>query len=637
MAKQVKSFETEVTQILDLMVNSLYSHREIFLRELVSNACDALDKRRFEALKNTELAADDMHIRLKTDKDAKTLQIIDNGIGMTTAEVNKNIGTIAYSGTKRFLENAKKMKDKPELIGQFGVGFYSAFMVANKVEVKTQKAGTTEITLWESKGDGTYSIDTQKADDTSTAGTTITLHLKDLSKEEGAQDFSEEWTLRSIIKKYSDFVAYPIRMLTTKEEAEKDKDGKAIEGKTKTITEDQVLNSQKALWLRSAKEIEAKEYNEFYKHLTSDWTDPLETIHYRAEGTQEFSSLLYIPSTVPFDYNQRDMKYGLNLYVKRVFITDSCEELLPQYLRFVKGLVDSNDLPLNVSRELIQKDRQINLIRKAVVSKLLRQLKVMKDKQYETYLKFWDKFGATLKEGVASDHDNKDAIIKLLLFKSTASDKFTTLTDYVSRMPASQKEIYYITGDSYDYISSSPYLEKLKKKNYEVLFLTDPVDEWVVNSITEFEKKKLVSIASEKLDLDTEDERKEKEKERSEQKETFKGLCENLQKYLDDQVKEVKLTDRLVDSPVCLVSGANDPSAYMERMMEKLGQAAPKTKRIMEINPKHEIFSKMLTFSEEKQKDWASILYNQALLNEGSPIKDPMAFSQQLSKLMLQA
>jgi molecular chaperone HtpG len=617
------------------MVNSLYSHREIFLRELISNSCDALDKLRFEELTSPEIAVADKHIRIRGDKEQKTLQIIDNGIGMSFDEVSKNIGTIAYSGTKNFLKNAQKMKEQPELIGQFGVGFYSSFMIADKVEILTKKAGSSEATLWESSGDGNYTID-QVTSDTA-PGTIITLYLKDLSKEENAQDFADEWTLRSIVKKYSDFVSYPIRMLTTKEESEKDKDGKVIEGKTKKVTEDEVLNSQKALWLRNAKEIDKKEYLDFYKHVTSDWADPLETIHYKAEGTQEFSSLLYIPSTVPFDYNQRDMKFGLNLYVKRVFITANCEELIPQYLRFMKGIVDSNDLPLNISRELIQKDRQINLISKAVVSKVLRQLKTMKEKNNETYLKFWDKFGATLKEGVASDHSNKEAIIDLLLFKSTNSDKLTTLKDYVSRMQKSQKDIYYISGESFDHISVSPYLEKLKKKNLEVLFLTDPVDEWVVSSIPEYEKKKLVSITSEKLDLDTEEERKEKEEERKEQTSKFKGLCENIKKALEEQVKDVKLTDRLVDSPVCLVSGENDPSAYMEQMMEKMGQAMPKAKRILEINPDHKIYSKMLSFPENKQKAWAQILYNQALLNEGSPIKDPRKFSEQISNLMLGA
>lgn len=635
MSKETRQFETEVKQILDLMVNSLYSHREIFLRELISNSSDALDKLRFEEITHKDWATDDKHIRLVTDKANKTLAILDNGIGMNREEVIKNIGTIAYSGTKNFLKNAQKIKNQPELIGQFGVGFYSAFMVADKVTLHTQHAGDSTGTVWESAGDGSYSIeDSVRPQGT---GTTITLHLKDLSKEENPQDFLEDWTLRSVVKKYSDFIEYPVKMLITNEIPETDKDGKTIEGKTKKETKDETFNSQKAIWLRSPKDIKEEEYKEFYKHVTNDWNEPLDKIHYKAEGTQEFSSLVYIPGSVPFDYNQREMKYGPSLYVKRVFITENCEQLVPQHLRFIKGVVDSSDLPLNISRELIQKDRQINLISKALVSKILRHLKNMLESKKETYLSFWDKFGSTLKEGIATDFSNKDAITDLTLFKSSERDELITLKDYVAKMPATQKDIFYMTGESLDVMKTSPYLEKLKEKNYEVLLFSDPVDEWVLNSLTEYDKKKLVSITKGELDLNTEEEKKEKAEELKNKSDRLKPVCESIKKALEAHIKDVKVTDRLVKSPVCLVSGEHDPSAHMERMMEKMGQKTEKTKRTLEINPNHPIFSKMEGFSEEKISNWSEILYSQALLNEGSQIKDPVKFSEQLSELMVNA
>ena len=635
MSKETRQFETEVKQILDLMVNSLYSHREIFLRELISNSSDALDKLSFEEINHKDWATADKHIRLAVDKENKTLTIQDNGIGMSREEVIQNIGTIAYSGTKSFLKNAQKIKECPELIGQFGVGFYAAFMVADKVIVHTQRAGETTGTVWESNGDGNYSLEEMTRP--LGTGTSITLHMKDLSAEENPQDFLEEWTLRSIVKKYSDFIEYPVKMLITSEVPELDEEGKPVEGKMKKEVKDETFNSQKAIWLRDSKEIKEEEYKEFYKHVTNDWNEPLDQIHYRAEGTQEFSALLYIPGSVPMDYNQREMKYGPHLYVKRVFISDNCEELVPQHLRFVKGVVDSSDLPLNVSRELIQKDRQITLINKAVVSKILRHLKKMMTKDRETYVKFWKNFGSTLKEGIAMDFTNKDAITDLSLFKSSEREGYITLKEYVEKMPESQKDIYYMTGDSLDIMKTSPYLEKLKEKGYEVLLFTDPVDEWVLNSLTEYDKKKMLSITKGDLDLSTEEEKKEKEKELEATSNRLKPLCESMQKALNDSIKDVKVTDRLVKSPVCLVSGENDPSAHMERMLEKMGQAAPKTKRTLEINPKHPIFSKMEGFSEEKIANWSEILYNQALLNEGSQIKDPVKFSEQLAELMVSA
>lgn len=630
---ETKQFQAEVTQILDLMVNALYSQREIFLRELVSNASDALEKRRFEEIQTPELADDkEKHIRLIPNKDENVLVIQDNGIGMSYDEVVQNLGTIAHSGTKEFLKKANELKDNPELIGQFGVGFYSAFMVASSVKVHTQRAGTTEGIVWESKGDGNYSID--KLPRELGTGTTITLTLKKFEDEDDKQDFTDTWTLKSIIKKYSDFVEFPIKMETTKSEPELDDEGNPIEGKTKTTIEDEILNSQKALWLRSASDIKDEEYKDFYKHLTKDWMEPLNHIHYKAEGTQEFSSLLYIPSVVPMDYNQREAKIGLNLYVKRVFITDSCEELIPTYMRFVKGLVDSSDLPLNVSREIIQKDRTIKQINKAITSKILRELDTTLRKDKDAYIKFWELFGSTLKEGIASDMVNKEKIETICLFKSNKRDEWITLEQYVEAKKEDQKAIYFITGETIDQLKGSPYLEKLKEKDYEVLLCTDPVDEWAMTSIGVFKEMPVESITKENLELDSEEEKKQKEEEIKAASEKLKPLTEKIQKILDEDVKEVKVTDRLVDSPVCLVSGAYDPSARMERMLESMGQKMPKSKRILEINPKHPVFAKMQGQTEETQASWAEILYNQALLNEGSPIKDPMKFSKQISQLM---
>ncbi|NRA45769.1 MAG: molecular chaperone HtpG [Oligoflexales bacterium] len=636
MTKETMQFQTEVQEILNLMIHSLYSNREIFLRELISNASDALDKLRFEEQTNKDITTDgsERHIRLIPNKEAKTLTICDNGIGMSYDEVVKNIGTIAYSGSKNFIQKMQEIKDKPELIGQFGVGFYSSFMVADKVTLHTQRAGESDGIVWESAGDGTFSIDHQARPEGH--GTSITLHLKDApEEEERPQDFADQWTLKSLVKKYSDFIEYPVKMEMEKVESERVEKGEVIEGKTKTTVEDETLNSRKALWLRSSKDVKDDEYNEFYKHLTNDWNEPLEKIHYKAEGTQEFSSLMYIPSQVPFDYNQRDMKFGLSLYVKRVFIMDNCEQLIPQYLRFMKGVVDSNDLPLNVSRELIQQDKHIQMIRKALVSKIIRSLETMLNKDRESYEKFWKNFGPTIKEGVPSDFTNKDKLLKLLLFHTSAGDKQATLKEYVERMQKDQKSIYYVTGESIKNLESSPHLERLKQKNYEVIYLIDPVDEWVMNALTEFEGKKFVSITKDELDIDSEEEKKKKEEDLKTKEEKLKPVTEAIKTALAENVKEVKLSDRLVDSPVCLVSGANDPSAHMERLMESMGQAVPKSKRILEINPNHPIFEKMLDFNDERKNDWAEILYNQALLNEGSPLENPSKFSKQISELML--
>lgn len=618
MAKQVQSFNAEIKQLLDIVIHSLYSHKEIFLRELVSNASDAIDKLKFQSLTHASLLPANWEptIRLEGNAQDKTLKIIDNGIGMDQEEVVQFIGTIARSGAKAFAQMNEEMKNKPELIGQFGVGFYSAFMVADKVTLHTQKAGTNEGVLWESTGDGTYSIDTVPRPFGN--GTTITLHLKTFKEEDEVQDFTDPWVLKSLVKKYSDFVAHPIKM-----KGEKD---------------DEVLNSQKALWLKNPSEVTAEEHKEFYQHIAQDFNEPLKTIHYKAEGTMEFSSILYIPSKKPWNFNMRDTEYGLSLYIKRVFIMADCKDLLPSYLRFVKGLVDSSDLSLNVSREILQQDRQVSLIRKNVTTKILAGLKDLLSKDRTAYENFWSEFGATLKEGIPGDAANKEKLQDLALFHSTMSDKMTTLDEYIARMPEAQKEIYYITGDAISQVSNSPYLEKLKEKNYEVLMLVDPVDEWVVNALTEYKGKKLQSITKEGLNLDTEEEKKQKEEELKTASETYAPLLSQMKKSLETQVKDVVLSDRLTLTPVCLVSAAQDPSAHMQKLMAQMGQEynVP-TKRVMEINPKHPLFAKMLKATTEQQSKWSEILYAQALLNEGSSIPDPVKFSQQVAELMVQA
>lgn len=635
MSKETRSFQTEVKQILDIMIHSLYSQREVFLRELVSNASDALAKRRFEEIQDPSLASkEEKYIRLIADAQAKTLSIVDTGIGMSHDEVIENIGTIAHSGAKEFLKRATDMKDNPELIGQFGVGFYSSFMVADRVVLHTQRLGSSEGTIWESSGDGSYTVESSQRPEG--CGTTITLHLKaKVDDDDSFQDFTEQWQIRSLVKKYSDFVEFPVKMEITREEPELDKDNKPIEGKSKTIVEDQILNTQKALWTRSAKDIKDEEYNEFYKHVATDWTDPLAKLHYKAEGTQEFSALVFVPGMLPMDYYHRNTKWGLNLYVKRVFISSDCDQLLPQFLRFVKGVVDSNDLPLNVSRELIQKDRRIIGIQKALTAKILRYFKKLLTDERELYEKIWDKFGPTLKEGLSNEYQYKNELQELALFRSSNSEKLTTLKEYVERMKEDQKHIYFITGESLDRVSTSPYLERISKKGYEVIFMTDPVDEWVSNSLSEYESKKLQSITSEDLDIDSETDKKEQEEKLKNATSKYKDLTEFMKESLKEQVKEIKLSTRLIDSPACLVSGSNDPTAHMERIMEAMGHESPKTMRTLEINPDHPVIAKMSALPDDRKKLWADILYKQALLNEGSSIPDPAAFSKQISELMV--
>ena len=640
MAKTVKKFETEVQQLLDLVIHSLYSNKEIFLRELISNASDAIDKVKFESHSNMELLEGnaDWKIKIAADKDAGTLTLIDNGIGMSMDEVADNIGTIAKSGTRNFVASLKEqnLSDNPELIGQFGVGFYASFMVADKVVLTTRKAGEPQYGCrWESAGDGSYTIEECEKE---TRGTEIVLHLKDEMKE-----YLDEWRIRSIVKKYSDYVQYPVTMDVTRSEQVRDQDGKVIEGggNIDTTTEE-TLNSMKAIWTRSKSEITEEEYQEFYKHISHDYDKPLATIHYSAEGVSEFKAIVYIPSHKPFDLFMRDHKKGVHLYVKRVYITDNCEALLPDYLRFIKGVVDSSDLPLNVSREILQEDVQIKRIQKSLVGKILSTLAEMKEKNPEDYLKFYAEFGPVLKEGIHFDHANKEKIQDLLLFESskTENGKFVSLKEYLERMPEGQKEIYYITGMSRSAVENSPYMEVFRKKEYEVLYMTDPVDEWVVQSVTEYKEKHLKAIDRGDLELDSEEEKKAHEAKKEEAQKEYGGVIGYIQEALKEKVKEVRLSSRLTESACCLVADEMGLNANMEKILKSMNQDVPEAKRILELNPDHPIMQVMTAMFEKdrsngKLADYAELLFDQALLTEGTPIKDPLRFTKLVSELMV--
>ena len=642
MATEKKEFKTEVQQLLNLVIHSLYSNKDIFLRELISNGSDAIDRLSFEALSNKELIKDDPEFRIKlfVDNEAKTLRIEDNGIGMTRDELEENIGTIARSGTRRFMEELKKGKAKanPELIGQFGVGFYSAFMVADNVILKTRPATGNESWTWESSGDGTYEISEGGRDK---RGTEITLHLN-----ESSRDYIVEFRLRQIIKKYSDFVEYPVVMDIIRDETPMDDEGKPKEGAEKqtTVTEE-TLNSMKAIWMRPKSEVKKEEYNEFYKHVSHDYTDPLKTIHYSAEGKIEFKALLYLPAKAPFDmFQQEGTKHGIHLYVKRIFIMDNCEALLPRYLRFAKGVVESNDLPLNVSREILQEDVIIKKIEKSVTTKILSELKSMMKKSEEDYLNFYREFGKVLKEGIEVDPTNKDKIKDLLLFESSRTEpgKYVSLKEYTERMVLDQKEIYFITGTSRSAVENSPHLEVFKKKEIEVLFMTEPVDEFILSGFGEYDKKKLKSIAQGDIDLGTEEEKKIADEQKKEASGKYKKLITKVQDSLKDDVKEVRLSDRLTDSASCLVTDDGDMNPQMERIFAAMNQPVPETKRILELNPDHPVIETMNDlFAADKKNpklaDYSELLYDQALLTEGIAIKDPARFARLVTGLMVQA
>jgi molecular chaperone HtpG len=626
-------FQAEVKQLLDLMVHSLYSNKDVFLRELISNASDALDKLRFERLTRAELGAGaELEIRLEADAEKRTLSISDNGIGMSRDEVIKNIGTIAKSGTKEFLSNVKaspKGEVPPELIGQFGVGFYSAFMVADKVTVVTRRAGEEKATIWESTGDGSYTLaDAERPG----PGTTITLALKPVNEEQGVRDYTSESVLREIVKRYSDFVAYPIRMGVWRKDEKSDA----------KVLEDRTLNSMKAIWDRPKGEVTDEEYREFYKHISHDWNEPLRTLPVRLEGTIEAYALLYLPAKAPFDLYSPEMKRGLQLYVKRVFVMDECKDLLPSNLRFIKGVVDAHDLSLNVSREILQKDRQIQIIRKQLVKKVFSTLEEMKREKKDEYLGFWGEFGPVLKEGlVGYDTPDKDKILDLLLAGSTRSTtKLTSLEEYVSRMKEGQDQIYFLTGASKDTVQKSPLLESFVAKGYEVLLFSDPIDELWLDQAPRYKDKALVSIGRGEIKLGTEEERKKESEELEAKQKEFGDLLANFRVHLQEEIKEVRLSNRLTSSPACLVAGEHDLTPRMQRLLEQLGQKPEKTKRILELNPSHPLIEKLQGIFRENQNDprlklYADLLLGQAHLAESGQVPDPAAFAKVLADVML--
>lgn len=642
MAKKTKTFKTEVQQLLDLVIHSLYTKKEIYLRELISNASDAIDRARYEGLTNKDILPDEeaFKITITADKEARTVVITDNGIGMNAEELEKNIGTIASSGTKKFLAGLKDTKndDDAEFIGQFGVGFYSAFMVADKVTVLTKRRGSDQQALkWESAGTGKYSLEESEKD---SPGTEITLHLR-----EEMDEFAEEWQIKQTVKQYSDYISYPITMDVTRKEYPKSADGNPdYSGEAKEITEEETLNSMKAIWRKAKSEVSDEEYNDFYKHVSHDFSEPAETIHFVAEGITEFKALLYVPAQAPMDLMVQDRRSGIHLYVNNVYITDDCKDLLPEYLRFLRGVVDSSDLPLNVSRETLQDDAIIRRIRKGLVSKMLSTFKSMKKNRPEDYYKFWDQFGSVFKEGFHFDMENQERLQELALFPSTKSEggKPSSLREYVDRMPEGQEEIYYLTGESMDALNNSPLLEVFKSRDYEVLFYADPIDEWVAQSLTEYDGKKFKAIDRGDLDFDSEEEKKDKEKQREEADQEYKDLLEAIQKSLADEVQEVRLSNRLTESACCLVADEMGMNANMERIMKAMGQDYQPGKRILELNPSHPIMGKMKAMfvvdpEGGKLTDYAELLLDQALLTEGSPLKDPVRFAKLVSELMVSA
>ena len=617
-------FQAEVKQLLHLMIHSLYSNKEIVIRELISNASDASDKLRFEALKDSSLYEKDseLKIRLSFDKKARTLTISDNGIGMNRDEVISNIGTIARSGTKEFLNNltGDEAKDA-NLIGQFGVGFYSSFIIADLVTVITRRAGSKEAIQWESKGEGEYTISEVKKD---TRGTDIILHLK---KDE--DEFLSDWTLKSIIKKYSDHITLPIVMKKSEW-----KDGEEV-----PTDEDETVNAASALWARNKNDIKEEEYQEFYKNLSYDQEPPLTYSHNRIEGKQEYISLLYIPTKAPFDLFDRERHHGVKLYVKRIFIMEASEKLMPNYLRFIKGVIDSADLPLNVSREILQDSKEVEAIRAGSTKKVLDLLEDMSEKKPDDYKNFWKEFGVVMKEGHSEDFVNREKIAKLFRFNSTHEEtdaQVVSLKDYVTRMKDGQEAIYYITADSYEAAKHSPHLEIFKKKGIEVLLLSDRVDEWLLSTFNEFESKKLQSIAKGDLDLGKLEDEKEKEEKKKIEKDA-KSLIEKIQKALGEKVKEVKVTHRLTDSPACLVAGEHDLSGNLERLLKAAGQKTPDTKPILEINPSHKLIQKLENTTDSGRfNDFAEVIFDQALISEGGQLKDPVAFVKKINQFLVE-
>lgn len=638
-AQTVESFQfqAETTQLLHLMIHSLYTQKEIFLRELISNASDALDRLRFEVLTNRELVPADhtYEIRLKPNLAARTLTIADTGIGMSRQELIDHIGTIARSGTQELRKNIKETKSAEalaELIGQFGVGFYSAFMVADRVSIVTRRAGQTEATRWESTGDGKYTLTAAEKED---CGTEITLHLKQPDAESGIEDYTDRWKLSMIVHKYSDFIAYPIVYEGPAQEPGEE-EGKAKESKIESKT----LNSMKPIWTRTRSEVSDSDYNEFYKHISNDWTEPLKVLPLKAEGTFEYEALLFIPSKAPSDLFYHAAEAGLRLYARRVMVMEKCEDLLPRYLRLIQGVVDATDLPLNISRQRLQQDRHITQIRKWLTRKVLDALSDMKEKENEKYLKFWGEFGRALKEGVSSDYENKEKLLPLLLFESSNDPKeLTTFKAYVERMKPEQTEILYLTGESRKVIENSPHLEAPRQKGYEVLYFSDPVDELMLQPLYEVEGKKLKSVTKGKVSLGTEEEKKQQAEDLKKKEEDYAKFLEAAQKKLDHYVKRVQLSTRLVGSPACLVTDEHEESPHLQRLLQRGKGGGPKTRRVMELNAGHPLITGLYERFQSNTddpivNDSMEILFELSLLAEGSEVADPVRLNQLTLELL---
>ena len=623
-------FKTEVKELLDLMIHSLYSHKEVFLRELVSNASDAIDRAHYESLTNSDISEGEKgwKIRITVDKDAGTLMVSDNGIGMSKDEAIEALGTIAHSGTKEFLAalQSKEIKDNPELIGQFGVGFYSSFMVADTITVISRKAGQKDKrgVKWESTGDGVFTVEEIEKEG---KGTDVILHLK-----EEENKYLQEWEIRNIIRKYSDFIEHPVVM-----DVERERESVLDKTKKVKVKEEETLNSMKAIWLKDKSEISEEEYNEFYKHISHDFSNPAKVIHYKAEGTSEFHALLYIPSVAPINILYRDYKIGPMLYVKRVQIMDHCEELITPYLRFIKGVVDSSDLPLNISREILQNNRQVEIIKKNITKKTLDTIGDMRKGEYEKYLKFYEEFGRVLKEGVHFDFERRETIADLLLFPSTHTEegKFRTFQEYVDNMREGQKDIYYTTGSSLKEALQSPYLEAFKERGYEVLIMLDDIDDFIMAGF-EYKGKKMKSVIKGDIAFD-----KAEQADKEKAKKKYEKLLEFIKDRLKDDVKDVRLSGRLTDSACCLVADEGDIDPQMEKLLKAMGQDVPQSKRILEINPDHPLFASMNAIFEKDRgndtlQEYIMLLYGQALLLEGSKPKDPAAFARAVAKLMVE-
>lgn len=664
MAQERFEFRSETKELLQLMAKSLYSSKDVFLRELVSNASDALDRRRFEAVTDpSKLSADEtLEIRIHADKDAKTLTIEDNGDGMTRDDMIANLGTIAHSGTKAFVEKLKSAENADQansLIGQFGVGFYSAFIVSDDVTVTSRRVGQDKAYTFRSSGDGSYTIEDAQKD---SCGTTIVLKLRPEDLEDQLSDFTDAYVIKNTIKKYSDFVQYPVMVECETqhhregvEEAE-GHDASTCHDPTHMVTEKvwEQANSMKAIWLKKADEVTDEEYNEFYKNITFDWSDPMFRLNLKAEGTVEYRGLVFIPARAPYDMNYRDAKFGLRLHAQHVLIMEKCAELLPDYLRFVKGVIDSSDLSLNISREILQKDRSISTIRKHIVKKVLDLLDDAAQNDKDKYNSFWEQYSRYIKEGAASDYDNKDRLLKLMRFVTSTTvaedEKFeskksstTSFADYIARMPSDQDAIYAIAGESLEVVRNSPHLEAFQQKGYEVLYLTDPYDEILFSQIPEVQGKKITFIGRGEVELGSEEEKKEKREKLESQKKDFDALLQKLQSSLSNDVESVRLSTRLTTSPACLVGRDGDVSPHLQRLLSKMGNGngLPESKRILEINPNHPLLEKLQSRFAANADDaiipkYAQLLYGQSLLAEGSPLPDPVEYTKLVTELMVE-